>query len=132
MKDIPHILKIRIIADKSYRTELLMKREGLSTEKAEAMVDKIDEERKDWSMKLYGIDTWDSRLYDLVINIGKISIDYAVELICKTAKLSAFQTTGEAIKLMDRLILDATERLEKELQFSPFFEPMRDFPWQKR
>ena len=132
VKDIPHVLKIRIIANMAYRIECMMKREDVSRKKAETMVIEVDKERKAWSMKLYGLDTWDSRLYDLVINIEKLSIDYAVEMICETVKLKAFQTTKESQKLMDDLVLEASKKLENGSQLSPFFEPRRDFPWEGR
>ena len=132
VKDIPHVLKIRIIADMDHRIECMMKRVGVSRKKAETMVIEVDDERKAWSKKLYGIDTWDSRLYDLVINIEKLSIDYAVEMICETVKLKAFQTTKKSQKLMDDLVLEASKKLENGSQLSPFFEPRRDFPWEGR
>jgi cytidylate kinase len=132
VKDIPHVLKVRIIASMKYRIENLMKREKVSVENAGSMVAKIDKERQKWSKRLYGIDTWDSRLYDLVINIEKISVDHAVEMICHTVKLSPFQTTAESQKQMDELVRDATEKLKGGTDLSPFFEPMRDTPWRQK
>lgn len=131
LKDAPHVLKVRIIADMKYRIECMMQREAVSKKKAEQMVKDVDEERRKWSRKLYDLDTWDSRLYDLVINIEKISIDQASDMICNTAKLSPFQTTPESQKTIERLIQEAMEKLEKGPKQSPFFEPMRGSPWKK-
>ena len=131
LKDVPHVLKVRIIANMKYRIECMMQREKVSKRKAERMVKEVDEDRRKWSQKLYGIDTWDSRLYDLVINIEKISIDQAVDMICNTVKLNPFQTTPESQKIMDHLIHEAKEKLEKGPKQSPFFEPMRASPWRK-
>ena len=72
IKDVPNVLKVRIIANIKYRIECMMQRENVSKKKAERMVKEVDEDRRKWSQKLYGIDSWDSRLYDLVINIEKI------------------------------------------------------------
>jgi cytidylate kinase len=132
LKDIPHALKVRIIADMKYRIECMMNREGVSEKKAEIMVNKVDEERRRWSQKLYGIDTWDSRLYDLVINIEKITIDDAVDIIFNTVNLSPFQTTPESQKLMDGLVVEAKKRVERDTGLSPFFEPMRATPWKTK
>jgi cytidylate kinase len=132
VKDIPHVLKVRIIADMKYRIECMMNREGGSEKEAEIMVNEVDEERRRWSQKLYGIDTWDSRLYDLVINIEKITIDNAVDIIFNTVKLSPFQTTPESQKIMDGLVDEANKRLERNPGSSPFFEPMRAGPWQTK
>jgi 2-polyprenyl-3-methyl-5-hydroxy-6-metoxy-1,4-benzoquinol methylase len=103
----------------------------VSKKQAERMVKEVDEERRKWSQNLYGIDTWDSRLYDLVINIEKISVDQAVDMICNTVKLSPFQTTPESQKTMERLIQEAMEKLQKGPKQSPFFEPIRSSPWRK-
>ena len=123
IKDCPHVLKVRINADMKYRIELIMNREGVSEEDAEIMVKEIDEERSKWSKKMYGIETFDSRLYDLVIKIEKLSIDQAADMICSTVKAGPFQTTPESQKIMDRLAHEAREELEKGPKFSPFFEP---------
>jgi cytidylate kinase len=131
LKDAPHVLKVRIIANMKYRIECMMQREAVSEKKAEQMVKEVDEERRKWSQKLYDLDTWDSRLYDLVINIEKISIDQASEMICNTVKLSPFQTTPESQKTIERLKKEAMEKLEKGPKQSPFFEPLRESPWKK-
>lgn len=60
VKDISHVLKVRIVADMEGRLAYMMKRENVSKEEAVRMVNKVDEERTKWSLKLYGIDTWDS------------------------------------------------------------------------
>ena len=52
-------------------------------------------------------------------------------MICNTVKLSPFQTTPESQKIMERLIQEAMEKLEKGPKQSPFFEPMRAGPWRK-
>ena len=132
VKDIAHVLKVRIIANMKYRIECMMNREGASKEKAEIMVNEVDEERKKWSQKLYGIDTADSKLYDLEINIEKISFEDAADMICNTVELSPFQTTSASQKIMDDLVDEALKALEKSSGQSPFFEPMRDGPWQKK
>jgi cytidylate kinase len=131
LKDAPHVLKVRIIANMEYRIECMMQREAVSKNKAEQMVKEVDEERRKWSRKLYDFDTWDSRLYDLVINIEKISIDNASDMICNTVKLNSFQTTPESQKTIELLIQEAMEKLENGPKQSPFFEPMRGNPWQK-
>ena len=128
VKDISHVLKVRIIADMEERLTYMMKRENVSKEEAVLMVNKVDEERTKWSMKLYGIDPCDCRLYELVINIGKISIDDAVDLICQTAGLKAFQPTTESQEQIEKLTCEALQIAEDRGNISPFFEPLRDPP----
>lgn len=108
------------------RLAYMMKRENVSKEQALLMINKVDEERTKWSMKLYGIDTWDSRLYDLVINIGKITIADAVDLVCQTVRLKAFQPTPESQERLEKLACESLQIAEDRGNISPFFEPLRD------
>jgi cytidylate kinase len=107
LKGIPHVLKVRIIADLEDRVKEEKKRENISAEEARQILLKDDEERRKWSKKLYGIDTWNPSLYDLVININYIRVDRAVDIIRCTLKDPRFQTTPEGQKLVDEMSLAA-------------------------
>jgi len=123
---ISHVLKVRINADMAERITYMMKRENLSKEDAANLVKKVDEQRTKWSLELYGIDIWDSRLYDLVINIGKVTLDHAVDLVCQTVKLKTFQPTTESQKKIQKLASEAVSKTKDIENISPFFEPIRD------
>lgn len=107
VKGIPHVLKVRILAEMVDRVRLEMERQGISKKEAHRILEQDDEQRKKWSQHLYGIDTWDPRLYDLVIHIKKITVDDAADIICNTVGLKDFQTTPESQKAMDDLVLAA-------------------------
>ena len=132
VKDIPHVLKVRIIADMEKRIKCMMDREDVSSKEAASMVKQVDKDRRKWSRKLYGMDTWDSTLYDLVINIEKITVDDAVDAICNMVKLKPFQTTPDSQSQMDELALEARKKFEEGHVSSPFFEPIRTSPWRKK
>jgi len=104
---IPHVLKVRILASMEDRVAEVMKRDQTSRRDAENILRKDDEERRRWGLKLYGIDTWDSRLYDIVVLIDKLSIDDAVDIIVETMKKSVFQTTAESQNILDNQLLCA-------------------------
>ena len=54
--------------------EEFMQREGITNEdEALRVLKSIDEARRKWGLRLYGIDTNDPSLYDLVIHIRKIT-----------------------------------------------------------
>jgi cytidylate kinase len=107
LKGVSHTLKVRIIADMADRVKLEMEREGISGEDALQILKKDDEERRKWSLNLYGIDTSVPSLYDLVIHIRKITVDDAVDIICHTANLQNFETTFQSQKAMDDLVMAA-------------------------
>ena len=107
LQGIPHVLKVRILADLEDRVAEEMKRENISADEARRILVKDDEERRRWSLKIFGIDTWDSSLYDLVIHIKCITVDEAVEIIKCALKGHCFQTTSESQKLVDEMSLAA-------------------------
>jgi cytidylate kinase len=107
VKNISHVLKVRIIADIEERVKLEMEREGITKAEALTLLKKDDEERRKWSQYLLGTDTWDPCLYDLVVHIHKVTVDDAVDIICHTAALKHFQATTESKKAMEDLVLTA-------------------------
>jgi cytidylate kinase len=110
LRELKHILNIRIIANIDDRVGLEMQREGISRDEALNILRKDDHERRQWSLRLFGIDAADASLYDLVIHIGKISVDAAVDIICRTAQSEAFQTTPESQLALDNMTLAAKVR----------------------
>jgi len=107
LPDLPNVLKIRIISDIEERVKEEVRREDISEEKARYILKKDDDERRKWGLRLYGIDTWDSKLYDMVINIKNISVDDAADLICRTVRKPSFETTPESEKILDDVLLAA-------------------------
>jgi cytidylate kinase len=107
LKDVAHALKVRIIADLEERVRIEMAREGVSENEARLTLKRDDEERRKWSRALYGIDTSDSSLYDMVIHISRVTVDDAVEIICRAVELDSFKTTYESQKALDDLVIAA-------------------------
>ncbi len=105
VKGVPHVLKVRIIADLEDRVNIVMERDKVSRREALRQIKKLDEERRKWSRYLYGIDTWDPSLYDLVLHIRKFSVDDAVDIICHSVNLGPFRTTPDSQRAMDDLVL---------------------------
>lgn len=105
---ITHALKVRIIADIKDRIAVEKERLGaISDEEARKALIKDDEERRSWSRHLYGIDTHDPSLYDLVIHIERMTADEAVEIISEAAMQPCFQVTPESRKALETLFLAA-------------------------
>ncbi len=95
LSNIPHVFKVRITAKMEDRVCEESRRENISKDEARYILQKDDEERRKWGLQVYGIDTWDSRLYDMVIHIGALSVDDAVEIICNAVQKDAFKITTE-------------------------------------
>lgn len=101
VKDIPHVLKVRIIADLDMRVKSEVEREGISRKEALRIIKHDDEERRKWSQYLYEINTSDPSLYDLVIHVGNMSTDDAASVICNSVTLDSFLTTPQSQQALE-------------------------------
>jgi cytidylate kinase len=107
LQDIPAVLKVRVYADLEERVKEEMDRESVGAEKARQTVVKDDEERRKWALSLYGMDTADPALYDMLLHIGALTVDDAARTIVETARLPSFQTTSESKRLLNERVLAA-------------------------
>jgi len=106
-QDVPHLLKVRINANLNNRIRELMERDKITWEQASAFLEKDDRDRRNWSQQLYGVNTTDCRLYDVVVTIDKMTIDNAVYLICEAVNQPQLKTTPESQKVIEDLALAA-------------------------
>jgi cytidylate kinase len=107
LQDIPHVLKVRIIADTEDRVKEEMKRENITEEEARYILKKDDEERRKWGLQVYGIDTWDPNLYDMVLHVRRLTVEDVVDIIFETVQKPIFQTTSKSKKIIRELALSA-------------------------
>ena len=107
---IPNVLKVRINANLEDRIKEEMRREHISEKEARHILIKDDEERRKWGMYLYGIDTRDPSLYDIVLHIDNLGVKDAVEILTDIAKRTCFQTTKESKMVIDDYHMAAKAR----------------------
>ena len=110
VRHISHVVKVRVVADTKSRIADEMKRENISSEKARLILKNDDAERRKWGMFLYGIDIQDPLAYNLVVNIGEMSENEAVDIIASVAKLDRFQETDISRKALADTALNARIR----------------------
>jgi cytidylate kinase len=110
LKEVPHVLKVRIVGDLEIRVADEVERSGIPAARAREILVRDDEERRKWALHLYGADTWDATHYDLVLHLKSIRVEDAVSLIMHALQFPQFQTTPESQQIIDNLV-EAT-RLE--------------------
>jgi cytidylate kinase len=101
LQKIPHVLKVRIIADLEDRVREEMKRENISADEARQVLVKDDAERRKWGLHLFGLDTWDPRLYDIILHVDNMQVHDAVSIILHSLEQPCFQSTDESRRLLD-------------------------------
>ena len=107
LNDVPHILRVKIIAKMEYRIKAAMAHKKMSPKDAVKYIREMDISRDKWVRYMYNVDRNDDSIYELIINLDRINIDFATELICSTAMQYEFQQTPESKTRMDDVLLAA-------------------------
>ena len=110
LQGISHVFKVRIVASIDERAALEAEREKISVEEAKKLLKKDDEERRKWGMSLYGMDSHDPSLYDMVLRVKTLTVDDAVDIISHSAKLEHFQKTDDSQATLENMLLSAQVR----------------------
>ena len=92
LKDHPNKLDIFIQSSFSNRVSRVMERQGKNAEEAEKIIRRVDEMRENYVQRYTSTSRYDSRNYDLVLNVDGLSSDEAVDII-----LAYIKAQGKAI-----------------------------------
>ena len=82
LRNHPNHLNVLIQAPMEHRIERVMRKQGLTRKEAENAIKKVDKMRENYVNKYTGTSRYDTRNYDLVINIDGKTEDEVAELIC--------------------------------------------------
>lgn len=107
---IHHVIRVRVVADISYRVQAAMERLAMTSHQAEAYIRKVDRERVKWTQFLYGVAWEDPRNYDVVLNLERLGIPGACATVLRLAELDVFQPTAESLAAMEDLALSSLVR----------------------
>ncbi len=102
---ISHVIKIRVIAEMADRLDLMCEKRRISTSEAIALIESEDRQREQWYQAVYKKDMSDPRLYDMVLHIGRMTIDDASELICTAAARESFRATEQSLQVIKDLAI---------------------------
>ena len=108
IQEVSHAIKVRIIASPEERIRRAQQKENISDKvAAEDRILKEDAQRKRWCKSVYGIDITDPGLYDLVVNLGHMESQDAVETIAMTASHKKFQPMTYSLNCMKNIALSS-------------------------
>jgi len=80
-RDHPNHLSILIQASMEHRIDRVMSKQNISSEEARKIIDEVDQGRENYVRKYTGTSRYDTRNYQLVINVDNHSEDEVVDLI---------------------------------------------------
>jgi cytidylate kinase len=110
LEGVPHVLKVRVIANMEYRINAAIERSNMTRDDAIQTIKTLDDRRARWTKFLYHVDWSDPASYDMVINLDRITLDGACDIVCIKAGKPELQATPESKKAMDDLALSAEVR----------------------
>lgn len=87
----------------------------MTREAASAIIENEDKNRIQWTRYLYKMDANDPKLYDIIINIGNLTIEDACEIICLAARSKSYRTTDESKQAADDLAIASHLRAALQL-----------------
>lgn len=96
LSGIRHVLRVRVIADMEDRVALVCKMRNICHDEAVALIEAEERQRERWYQSVYKKDMSDARLYDMVLHIGRLTLDDACELICTAAARESMKTTARS------------------------------------
>jgi len=102
---ISHVIGVRVIADMEYRARAAMQQRNLTRKEAVSYIEKVDKERRQWTRFLFDVDWDDPSLYDVVLNLGRMSIATACDTVVHLTERDEFTPTAESMRAMQNLTL---------------------------
>jgi len=112
LKGAPTLLRLRIVAPLEVRIRMAQERLNLGRDEVIRYIEKIDQDRRKWTRFLYGMDWGDPSLYDLVINLERVSIEQACALVIAVIERPEFEFSPERQAEMNDLALASRVRAE--------------------
>jgi cytidylate kinase len=105
LQGVPHVLRVKVIANMEFRIAAAMEREHLSEKEAERFVRKMDEDRARWTKFLYGADWNDPSLYDIVVNLDRVDLEGAADIVVRLGSMDEYQPTELSQRTISDLVL---------------------------
>jgi cytidylate kinase len=110
VRDVPHALKVRIMAPVEVRVRRVMAQERLDQKAATAKIRAYDREMSGRIEYLFGLDWTRPEHYDLVINTSDDAWDFYTDLLVAAARHPRYQPTPESLQKLRDLSLAAQVR----------------------
>ena len=122
LRDIPHVLRILIIAPLEVRINRIIDHEHVNGETATRLVEFSDHERSCYIHAVYRRNWVDPGDYDVMFDTGRLSYEEVIEMVLDEIPERDKQATHEAKERLQRLALAAKVKAEIATDFR-FFVP---------
>ena len=108
---IDHVVKVRVVEDETARVKEVMQQLNINSKKAIRYLKDVEADRNRWTRSMYGVTLEDAAHYDVMLNLGHMSVENAATALAAIAQLPDFQLTPASKRSMEELVLGANARL---------------------
>jgi cytidylate kinase len=108
---IDHVLKVRLVEDETAMVKEVMQQLGVDSKKARRYLRDVEADRNKWARSMYGVSLEDAAHYDVMLNLGHMSVENAAAALAAIAQLPDFQVTPASKRSMEDLVLGANARV---------------------
>ncbi|MFW5731503.1 MAG: hypothetical protein ACOCV7_07595, partial [Desulfonatronovibrionaceae bacterium] len=110
MGNVSHVMKVRLLCGIKDLMEL-SKLTQLSEDKLESGIEIRKASYRKWVESNYGLDTSESSLYDITLNVGNLSLEETIGSILHTAKHERFQPMTYSLECVKDQIVSSRVRV---------------------
>jgi len=107
LKDIPHVIRVRVCAPLEMRIQRMMQR--LATDNREAVEKEIEmseEAHTAITRRHFGVNWRDPENYDLVLSTERLSVEECVDEVECMMKKRRFQETPESVRMVENMSIE--------------------------
>ena len=102
---VPGVLRVRTVAPLELRAQRVANAEGLGLDRSRRLATAVDQQRRAYVAHVFGSD-WGSPLnYDLILNMGRLSMEQAALTVLDLTAHSEYQPSSETERMMEELVL---------------------------
>jgi len=96
LADIPNLIRVGVVASMKFRIAAVMESHGLDAREATEHIRQVDRSRNRWVRYLYGTKRLDASFYDLTLNLEKLDVEAASNILTEVARLERFAWDEES------------------------------------
>jgi cytidylate kinase len=100
-----HLFRVRVMADIEHRAGIAMAEKNITHEEAITHLRRDDSHRARFIQRVHGVDWNDPHQYDMILNLGRMRVERACDIVAKMAEWEEFRPTAETQKALEDLAL---------------------------
>jgi cytidylate kinase len=108
---IDHVLKVRVVEDETTRVKEVMQQLNIDNKKARRYLNDVEADRNKWARSMYGVSLENAAHYDVMLNLGHMSVENAAAALAAIAQLPDFHVTPASKRAIEDLMLGANARV---------------------